>query len=562
VDRRASTDEPGSGRSPAAQDAEPGGIPAAREPEAPGRDVVEPDRLHEAIVRAMPAAVVVLDRSGRVLAANPEFHRSFGTTEATVPGEPLERVLPPGMVASGGVAELLARAAAGRAPQAQVARTGQDEGARAFDLRARRLDDEGRIVLVLADVSERERMARRIAELRRWNENIIQDMNSALLVLDADGVITFANPRAEQVLRSGSLRGRAIWDWFPNVPRERVLVSRTLREGRRFRGAEAVVTRADGGLVPIGISCAPLGEDPAAPRGAVAIFQDLSEIKALQRQALQSEKLASIGQLAAGVAHEINNPTGFIHANLLQMSEYVSDLRRLWGRVGELQQAVAGGDPERIRTCSAALAADAAEVDADFIVADLAKAVRESQEGSERIRHIVQDLRDFSRHDTGEQALADLNDCLESTANIVWAMMKHSVVLKREYGELPQVRCYPMQLKQVFMNLLVNAYQAIAERVHGSGEVGEIRLGTRIEDGAVVVSMADTGVGIPPEHLDRIFDPFFTTKDVGVGTGLGLSTSFGIVSRHGGTIRVRSEPGEGSCFEVVLPVPGAGPGGP
>jgi len=108
VDRRASTDEPGSGRSPAAQDAEPGGIPAAREPEAPGRDVVEPDRLHEAIVRAMPAAVVVLDRSGRVLAANPEFHRSFGTTEATVPGEPLERVLPPGMVASGGVAELLA----------------------------------------------------------------------------------------------------------------------------------------------------------------------------------------------------------------------------------------------------------------------------------------------------------------------------------------------------------------------------------------------------------------------------------------------------------------------
>ena len=132
-------------------------------------------------------------------------------------------------------------------------------------------------------------------------------------------------------------------------------------------------------------------------------------------------------------------------------------------------------------------------------------------------------------------------------------MMKHSVVLKRDYRELPRLRCYPMQLKQVFMNLLMNAYQAIAEQVGRSGETGEIRLATRRRADGLVVEVSDTGVGIASENLGRIFDPFFTTKEVGVGTGLGLSTSFGIVQRHGGTIRVRSEPGEGSTFEVFLP---------
>jgi len=181
-------------------------------------------------------------------------------------------------------------------------------------------------------------------------------------------------------------------------------------------------------------------------------------------------------------------------------------------------------------------------------------AIRESQEGSERIRHIVQDLRDFSYQDTAERVPADVNQCVDSTASIVWTMMKHSVVLRKEYSDLPPVQCYPMQLKQVFMNLLVNAYQAIFERIGDSGETGEIRIRTCREADGVVVSIADTGVGIPAADLDRIFDPFFTTKEVGTGTGLGLSTSFNIVQRHGGRIRVESEDGEGSRFEVWLPL--------
>ena len=271
---------------------------------------------------------------------------------------------------------------------------------------------------------------------------------------------------------------------------------------------------------------------------------------------LQTAKLASIGQLAAGVAHEINNPMGFIHANLFQMAEYVGDLRQVWSQVDRLQRALLGGDPEEVAEASHALASAAEEADVHFVLSDLAKAIRESQEGSERIRHIVQDLRDFSHQDTGERVLADLNQCLDSTANIAWPMMKHIVVLEKRYAALPAVPCYPMQLKQVFMNLLVNAYQAIEEPVGTSGATGIITLSTGVDGDHVVVSIRDTGAGIAPEHLERIFDPFFTTKTVGAGTGLGLSTSFGIVQRHRGTLTVESRPGGGSLFRLRLPVAG------
>ncbi len=526
-----------------------------RERGAAERRVARLEQLNDAIVQAIPAALAVLDPRQRLLAVNPEFARSFGSDAERTQGRRLEDVLPQDLLRSGRVHELLARVCAGEAAPARVGRArAPGGGMRAFDLRATRLDDEGRLLLVLSDVSERERLTRRLAELQHYNENIIQNMNSALLVVDADGVVTFANPTAERILRAEALPGRRIWDWFPTTPRERVLIGRTLAQGARFRGAETVITLADGSLVPIGISCAPLAGGDARRFGAVAIFQDLSEIKALQRQALQHEKLASIGQLAAGVAHEINNPMGFIHANLLQMAEYLGDLRKIWDHVQTLQQAVRSGEADGIRASSEALERVCNDVEAAFIVSDFEKAVRESQEGSERIRHIVQDLRDFSRHDPGEQTLADVNDCLDSTANIVWTMMKHEVVLKREYRQIPQLRCYPMQLKQVFMNLLMNAYQAIAERVGSSGEIGEIRLSTRRRDDGILVVVSDTGSGIAAENLGRIFDPFFTTKEIGVGTGLGLSTSFGIVQRHGGTIRVSSEPGQGSSFEVFLPL--------
>jgi two-component system NtrC family sensor kinase len=395
---------------------------------------------------------------------------------------------------------------------------------------------------------------RRLREPGPYDDEILQNMNSALLVIDTDGCITACNPPAELILgeRADALRGRSVRRWFAGGPPGEDWVARTLAQGVRFRGAESTITRADGSRVPIGISCAPIVDSDGVRLGVVATFQDLTEIKQLQRQVLQAEKMASIGQLAAGVAHEINNPMGFIHANLFQMAEYVGDLRRVFSAVDELRKAVARGDTAETQDAAGRLDASAEEAQVDFLLSDLAKAIRESQEGSERIRHIVQDLRDFSHMDTGERVLADVNQCLDSTASIVWPMMKHLVVLEKEFHQLPSVPCFPMQLKQVFMNLLVNAFQSIEEKIAGSSETGLIQLRTQVRGEFVVVSVSDSGAGIAPENLARIFDPFFTTKKVGVGTGLGLSTCYSIVRRHGGTITVESQLGRGSSFEVLL----------
>ncbi|MCP3986862.1 MAG: PAS domain S-box protein [bacterium] len=394
--------------------------------------------------------------------------------------------------------------------------------------------------------------------LDRYSRNIIENMNSALLVINREGAISYANPTAERALGvgDGELEGRDLRDWFPGAEAEEILPLRTVKEGTRFRGVETVLTRADGTLIPTGISCAPLVDAEGVGEGAVAIFQDLVEIKQLQRQVLQTEKMASIGQLAAGVAHEINNPMGFIHANLSQLTEYLDDLQKVWAQVEGLRGA-ADRDPadaQQVREAARALGATIQAVDAGFLMRDFGTAIRESLEGSERIRAIVTDLRAFSHQDTAERALCDINRALDSTANIVWTMMKHSVVLTKQYEELAPMVGFPMQLKQVFMNLLVNAYQAIEERAAREELRGEIRLRTELQGEEVLITVTDNGVGMPKETLDRIFDPFFTTKEVGVGTGLGLSTSFNLIKNHGGTLRAQSEVGRGTSFEVRLPL--------
>ena len=391
-------------------------------------------------------------------------------------------------------------------------------------------------------------------------DGILRHLGSAVVLVDAAGEITFANPAAEQILGSSmiDLHGKPLRGFLAEEVGESQLTS-ALAGVAATPAIETRVRRRDGSFVPIALSCGPVFGTDGRPGGVVAAFRDLSDAQQWRAHVLQTEKMASIGQLAAGVAHEINNPMGFIHANLFQMTEYVADLRLIWNRTEVLLKTIGGADPEAVRIAGAELSETATERDVGFLLQDLAKAIRESQEGSERIRHIVQDLREFSHQDTGERVLADLNQCLDSTANIVWPMMKHIVVLSKHYGELPPVPCYPMQIKQVFMNLLVNAYQAIEEavaiRAH-PGAIGTVTLTTTPNDGGVLVEIADTGTGIAPDHLDRIFDPFFTTKKVGAGTGLGLSTSFNIIRRHGGTMRVESAVGRGTAFKIHLPLLG------
>lgn len=390
-------------------------------------------------------------------------------------------------------------------------------------------------------VRERDEARRQIEWLERLHEAVVEEIPAAVAVTDPAGRVVTVNAEFGRLLGvlPGSSEGRLLADLLPvELPVRGSLV-------------EARIRRPRGGTAAVAVSSAPLIDGEGVPRGRVTILQDLTDMKQLQRQVTQSEKMASIGQLAAGVAHEINNPMGFIHANLFQLGEYLEELSRVWGRIGPLRKAVAAGEFETARRLGGELEKLARETDADYLVDDATKAVRESLEGSERIRHIVRDLRAFAHQGTDDRVEADLNQCLDSTAHIVWTMMKHSVVLTKDYRELPPVRCFPMQLKQVFMNLLVNAYQAIEER--DDCERGQIRLRTRPLEEAVEIEVEDNGVGIPPEQVERIFEPFFTTKDVGDGTGLGLSTSYNIVRRHGGTLEVSSETGVGTRFRVRLP---------
>lgn len=268
----------------------------------------------------------------------------------------------------------------------------------------------------------------------------------------------------------------------------------------------------------------------------------IEQLKMAQAQLMQSEKLASIGQLAAGVAHEINNPIGFVSANLNTLGNYVATLlegiqlyRCLQG--GALPAAVA---QEQLHSFEE-------RADLAFLSEDVTELLAESNEGLQRVRNIVQSLKDFSRTGESNWQMTDLHRGLDSTLNIANNELKYKVSIVKQYGELPLIKCLASELNQVFMNLLVNAAQAISER-------GTVTIRTAREGDQVSVSISDTGHGIAPENLNRIFEPFFTTKPVGSGTGLGLSLSYGIVKKHGGDIRVSSQLGCGTTFTIVLPI--------
>ena len=272
--------------------------------------------------------------------------------------------------------------------------------------------------------------------------------------------------------------------------------------------------------------------------------QAYARLASAQEQLLQQEKMASIGQLAAGIAHEINNPIGYVHSNLVSLRDYTSGLLEL---IHAYERALA---PKLDETTLATISEVRARVDFDFVSTDLPELINESREGLERVRRIVQDLKDFSH--AGREAgwrRVDLHKGLESTLNIVWNDLKYKAKVERQLGPLPLVECHPSEVNQVFMNLLLNAGHAIGER-------GTIALASG-HDAArdeVWISIRDSGPGIDAEAMPRIFDPFFTTKPVGTGTGLGLSISYGIVKKHGGRIEVANGAEGGAIFTVVLPV--------
>lgn len=270
------------------------------------------------------------------------------------------------------------------------------------------------------------------------------------------------------------------------------------------------------------------------------LTKTLQDLKAAQSQLLQQEKMTSIGQLAAGVAHEINNPMGFIISNLGSLRNSSEALSQYVQATEEVLASCNPDDRTRMRSLYDSL-------DLAFILDDTPLLIKESLDGAHRVKTIVQSLRSFSEVDhAGVQAI-NINDCLDSTINVTWNELKDKAKIVRNYGTVPPIQGKPQELNQVFFNILRNAVQAIAEQ-------GSIHLKTSHEKNQVCIAITDNGCGIPPEIIDRVFDPFFTTRPPGQGTGLGLSTCYDIVKKHGGTIDLASVVGKGTRLTIHLPV--------
>jgi two-component system, NtrC family, sensor kinase len=274
-------------------------------------------------------------------------------------------------------------------------------------------------------------------------------------------------------------------------------------------------------------------------RQNIELATQKSELERLQAQIIHSEKMASLGQLAAGIAHELNNPAGFIYGNTDLLAQYANRLEELLAMYDTAQL------PEELHT---AVESTKARIGYGVLMSDLHSMIADCREGAERIRDVVKNLRLFSRLDEAESKKVDLNESIDSTIRLLSRYYSDGQLrLTKQYGELPLVECYAGQLTQVWTNLLVNAAQAI----NGAGEV---TISTRALQEEVIVSIADTGCGIPPDQLSKIFDPFFTTKPVGEGTGLGLTILYGIIEKHGGAITAESVLGEGSRFTISIPI--------
>ncbi|MDA8962942.1 ATP-binding protein [Pseudomonadales bacterium] len=282
--------------------------------------------------------------------------------------------------------------------------------------------------------------------------------------------------------------------------------------------------------------------------------ESIKTLKASNLQLLQSEKMASIGQLAAGIAHEVNNPVGFISSNLSTLRDYIEDVRQV---IAAQRFAIKTGvdckDAQRYVEINAKAIADLntllEKVDLDFLMVDMNDLLDESIDGIDRIRKIVADLLDFSRTNSSEYKNADINALIEKSLNVAWNELKYKTDVNRDFGELPAVYCNDGKLTQVFLNLLLNASHAIED-------YGEITIKTRRAGDNVSIIVSDTGVGISENVIANIFDPFFTTKSVSEGTGLGLHIVRSVIDAHQGTITVDSELGKGTSFTILLPILG------
>ena len=397
------------------------------------------------------------------------------------------------------------------------------------------------------EIIEHKKMEKEARESKEKLRTITDTAKDAIIMIDTDGKVSFCNSASEKIFgyTAREIMGKNVHSllcpqkYFGDMKKGFAKFRETGQGTFIGNTYELSAIRKDGTEFPIELSLSAIRIE--GEWHSVGVVRDVSERKKMEQFLLLSDKMAAIGQLAAGVAHEINNPIGFISSNLGTFEKYLSDLTEFVH--AESQVIALFKEDESIKE----LNAKRADLDIDYIIEDVVHLIKESLEGCYRVKKIVMDLKSFSRVDEEDYHSADINECIESTINIVWNELKYKAKLNKELGNIPPTKCNAQQLNQVFMNLLVNASQAIKKQ-------GNILVKTWQENNSILVNISDTGCGIPGNNIQRIFEPFFTTKEVGKGTGLGLSITYDIIKKHNGDITVQSEEGKGTTFTVKIPI--------
>jgi signal transduction histidine kinase len=351
---------------------------------------------------------------------------------------------------------------------------------------------------------------------RAFASEILETMPDGLALLHLDGSVRHVNRVLRELVECAERDELIGHDFGLIVPEFEIDTDQP------WRDVDCQCLPLDGPPFPVAVSSSTLRDRLDRPTGVMVVIRDMREMVALRQKLMISGRMAAVGQLAAGVAHEINNPMAYVRANL-------SQLERHWE---ELREGSDVGDETALLW----------EEGVDMI--------RESMEGVDRASTIIRDIKTFSHSSESRRELVDLNELLDATQRIAMTQLKHRAVFEADYVDLPHLVCSPREIQQVVLNLIINAVDA-----GDGGQVLTIRVITRRNERNVMVTIQDDGMGIEPDLLERIFDPFFTTKEAGRGTGLGLALSYEIMRRHDGEIAVESRPGQGSRFTLIFPAP-------
>jgi len=406
---------------------------------------------------------------------------------------------------------------------------------------------------VRAEITERRQAEEQLKKLNSFLDSIVENVPIMLFVKDADNLrFQLFNKAGEDLLgyKRADLIGKNDYDFFPKEEADFFIKKdREVLEGKKLVEIPEEEIQTQSGIKILHTMKIPILDAQGTPQYLLGISEDITGRNRLRTFLAQNEKLASIGLLSAGVAHEINNPLSFVANNLTVLDRDCKGLLRLLEAYEAQRERLAAVAPQGVR----AVEAVAEEIDLPYIRDNLSGLLRRTKEGLDRVTRILQSLRGHARIAPIHRQEVSLPDLFETGFEMIQTRLRgRQIQVERTYGSPPNVRCVFTDINQVVRNLLINACQAI--EAMPAGHPGRLGIAIRPEGEEVLLEVADNGCGIAPENLPHLFDPFFTTRDVREGSGLGLWISHSIVTAHGGRIEVDSQPGQGSCFRVFLPV--------